>query len=66
MKRVHKPGSERRSVIIIRPDDYDYWLGARSIDEAKLFVTLPGAVSMAAVQAPKWAIFERVPLEEKQ
>ncbi|VVD63805.1 SOS response-associated peptidase family protein [Pandoraea fibrosis] len=66
MKRFHKPGSEKRSVIIIRPGDYDYWLGARSIDEAKLFVTLPGAVSMAAVQAPKWAIFERVALEEKQ
>lgn len=53
MKRFHKPGSEKRSVIIIRPDDYDDWLAARSMDEARSFVTLPDAATMTAAQAPK-------------
>lgn len=53
MKRFHKPGSEKRSVIIIRPDDYDDWLGARSIDEARSFLTLPDAVEIAASAHPK-------------
>ncbi|MFK0377860.1 hypothetical protein [Pandoraea sp. NPDC090278] len=54
-KRFHKPGSEKRSVIIIRPDDYDDWLGARSIDEVRSFVTLPDAKTMSAAPAPKVA-----------
>lgn len=53
MKRFHKPGSEKRSVVIIKPDDYDDWLCARSIDEARSFVTLPDAKSMSAGPAPK-------------
>ncbi|EON14854.1 SOS response-associated peptidase [Pandoraea sp. SD6-2] len=53
MKRFHKPGSEKRSVVIIKPADYDDWLGARSMDEARLFVTLPDAATMSAVPAPK-------------
>ncbi|MEF3064565.1 SOS response-associated peptidase family protein [Pandoraea apista] len=55
MKRFHKPGSEKRSVVIIKPAAYDDWLGARSIDEARSFVTLPDAQTMAAGPAPKTA-----------
>ncbi len=55
MKRFHKPESEKRSVIIIRPADYDDWLGVRSIDEARSFVTLPDAQIMSAAPASKSA-----------
>lgn len=53
MKRFHKPGSEKRSVVIIKPDEYDDWLGARSIDEARSFVTLPDAARMEASESAK-------------
>ncbi len=53
MKRFHKPGSEKRSVVIIKPADYDDWLGARSMDEARSFVTLPDADTMTAAPTPK-------------
>jgi putative SOS response-associated peptidase YedK len=55
MKRFHKPGSEKRSVVIIKPADYDDWLGARSMDEARSFVTLPDASQMSVRAAPKTA-----------
>ncbi|VVD75522.1 hypothetical protein PHO31112_00819 [Pandoraea horticolens] len=53
MKRFHKPGSEKRSVVIIKLVDYDDWLGARSMEEARSFVTLPDAESMVAGPLPK-------------
>jgi hypothetical protein len=34
MNRFHKPGSERRSVVSLRPDEYEDWLTAKSPDEA--------------------------------
>ena len=53
MKRFHKPGSEKRSVVIIKPADYDDWLGARSMDEARSFVTLPDATDLVGAASPK-------------
>ncbi|VVE68849.1 hypothetical protein PAN31117_03087 [Pandoraea anapnoica] len=53
MKRFHKPGSEKRSVVIIKPADYDDWLGSRSMDEARSFVVLPDALTMVAGASPK-------------
>lgn len=40
MKRFHKPGAEKRSVVIISPDAYDDWLACRSTDEARSFLSL--------------------------
>ncbi|PTE00900.1 SOS response-associated peptidase [Pandoraea apista] len=53
MKRFHKPGSEKRSVVIIKPADYDDWLGARSTDEARSFISLPDVAIMNADAQPK-------------
>ncbi|MEF3067062.1 SOS response-associated peptidase [Pandoraea apista] len=53
MKRFHKPGSEKRSVVIIKPADYDDWLGARSTDEARSFISLPDVAIMDADAQPK-------------
>lgn len=51
MKRFHRQGSEKRSVIIIKPDDYDDWLGAGSIDEAWFSLKLLPAELMTAAAA---------------
>jgi putative SOS response-associated peptidase YedK len=48
MKRFHKPGDEKRSVVIIRPDDYEDWLSCRNTDEARSFLQLYPAQDMHA------------------
>ncbi|MEX3992714.1 SOS response-associated peptidase family protein [Paraburkholderia sp. EG286A] len=40
MRRFHKPGDEKRSVVVVRPSDYDGWLASRSMDEARSFLNL--------------------------
>lgn len=53
MKRFHRPGDEKRSLVILRPEEYGDWLGARSPDEARSFLNLFPADDMVAVAAPK-------------
>jgi putative SOS response-associated peptidase YedK len=48
MKRFHKPGDEKRSVVIVPPSAYEDWLGCRSTDEARTFLNLYPAEKMAA------------------
>jgi putative SOS response-associated peptidase YedK len=52
MKRFHKPGDEKRSVVIVRPDVYADWLGCRSTDEARSFLNLYPVDEMAAESYP--------------
>jgi putative SOS response-associated peptidase YedK len=52
MKRFHKPGAEKRSVIILRPDQWDDWMSSRSTDEARSFLNLYPADEMAAEAWP--------------
>lgn len=40
MRRFHKPGDEKRSVVIIRPDAYEDWLACSSVDEARSLLQL--------------------------
>jgi putative SOS response-associated peptidase YedK len=51
MCRFHKPGAENRSVFILRPEQYDYWLGCSTTDEGA-FLNLFPADEMAATPAP--------------
>lgn len=37
-QRMHKPGDEKRMVVVLRPDDYDEWLTC-AVDEAPRFFT---------------------------
>lgn len=53
MKRFHKPGGEKRSVVVVLPDEYDDWLHSRSTDEARSFLVLPGSESLFCAPAPK-------------
>jgi putative SOS response-associated peptidase YedK len=52
MKRFHKPGDEKRSVVIVPPTTYDDWLNCRRTDEARSFLILYPAEDMAAHAAP--------------
>ena len=52
MRRFHKPRAEKRSVIIVRPEQYQDWLGCRTTDEARSFLNLFPANEMAAAPAP--------------
>ncbi|NML34971.1 SOS response-associated peptidase [Paraburkholderia antibiotica] len=52
MKRFHRPGAEKRSVVIVRPEDYGDWLCSRSTDEARSFLNLYPAEEMKAEAYP--------------
>jgi putative SOS response-associated peptidase YedK len=51
MQRFHKPGAEKRSVVILRPEEYKNWLNCRSTDEARTFLNLFPADEMTSAPA---------------
>lgn len=53
MRRFHKPGDEKRSVVIIRPEEYDDWLACKDPELARTFLQLFPAEEMAAHAAPR-------------
>ncbi|KGC66883.1 hypothetical protein DP57_2410 [Burkholderia pseudomallei] len=55
MKHMHKPGDEKRSVVILRPADYDEWLHTKNIEAACAMLQLYPADELVAVTAPKSA-----------
>ena len=52
MKRMHRPGEEKRMPVIIRRDDYDQWLNASAEAARRMCQTFP-AEEMQAVADPK-------------
>jgi putative SOS response-associated peptidase YedK len=52
MKRFHKPGDEKRSVVIVPPNACENWLSCRSTDEARSFLNLYPAGEMVAEAYP--------------
>jgi putative SOS response-associated peptidase YedK len=48
MRRFHRPGDEKMSVVIIRPDAYTDRLSCRNTDEARSFLQLYPAEEMHA------------------
>lgn len=53
MSRMHKLGDEKRSVVILRPDDWEEWLTTSNVDAARAMLQLFPADEMAAEPAPK-------------
>lgn len=53
MKRFHKPGDEKRSLVIIPESEYDEWLECRDPERARSFLQLYPAELMKAWPAPK-------------
>jgi putative SOS response-associated peptidase YedK len=58
MNRFHRPRSEKRSVVILPPTEYESWLGCRNTDEAFSFLQLYPA---AAMHAEPWPLPPRKP-----
>lgn len=52
MKRFHKPGDEKRSVVILPPAEYEGWLASKSMDEARSLLNLFPASLMRAEPFP--------------
>lgn len=53
MSCFHRPGQEKRSLVIVPPSDYDAWLSCRDTEVARSFMRLYPAELMAARPAPK-------------
>jgi putative SOS response-associated peptidase YedK len=52
MRRFHKPGDEKRSLVIVPPADWDAWLHCRDPELARSFLRPYPAALMAAQAAP--------------
>ena len=48
MSRMHKPTAEKRSVVILRPDDWEEWLTTSNIEAARAMLQLYPADAMLA------------------
>ena len=53
MQRFHKPGAERRSLVIVPRDSYDDWLNCTNPEFARSMLNLYPAELMKAWPAPK-------------
>ncbi|KWZ35236.1 SOS response-associated peptidase family protein [Burkholderia anthina] len=51
MKHMHRPGDEKRSVVILRPDDWEEWLTTSNVEAARAMLQLYPAEDMAAEPA---------------
>jgi putative SOS response-associated peptidase YedK len=53
MQRFHKPGDEKRSVVIVPRAQWDDWLACRDPEVARSFLRLLPDDAMQAEPAPK-------------
>jgi putative SOS response-associated peptidase YedK len=53
MRRFHRPGDEKRSLVIVPPEEYDAWLSCSDPEEARSFLRLYPAAAMAARPEPR-------------
>jgi putative SOS response-associated peptidase YedK len=53
MKRFHKPTDEKRSVVVLDPEDYEAWLRARTEAEARSLLQPFDPELMVAVEDPR-------------
>jgi putative SOS response-associated peptidase YedK len=52
MSRFHKPGDEKRSLVIVPRAEYDGWLECTDVERARRYLTLYRPELMAAAPAP--------------
>lgn len=48
MKHMHRPGDEKRSVVILRPDDWEEWLTTPNVEAARAMLQLYPSDEMVA------------------
>jgi len=49
---MHKPGDEKRSLVIVRSQDYDTWLGCRDPELAHSYLVQQGAELLVGTPMP--------------
>ncbi|WP_290435226.1 SOS response-associated peptidase [Aeromonas caviae] len=49
LRRMHKPGDEKRSLVIVPPDDYDAWLGCRIPELVRTYLVHQGVRSLTGI-----------------
>lgn len=52
MSRMHAPGKEKRSIVIVPQDQWDDWLSCRNAEVARTFMTLYPTERMETAPAP--------------
>ena len=55
MKRFHRPGDEKRSLVVVPEQEYDSWLNCNDPEIARSFMTLYPPKLMSAEPAPREA-----------
>jgi putative SOS response-associated peptidase YedK len=53
MSRMHKPDDEKRSLVVISPDELDDWLACRDVETARSFLRHYPAARMKTWAAPQ-------------
>ena len=53
MRRMHKPGDEKRNLVLLEPEHYRDWLTCRDPEQARSWLTNYPAERMVAEPAPK-------------
>ena len=52
LRRMHKPGDEKRSLVIVSPDDYDTWLGCKDPELARAYLVQQHAERLVGAPRP--------------
>jgi putative SOS response-associated peptidase YedK len=52
MQRFYKPGDEKRALVVVPPDEYDFWLNCDNPEVARSFFRLYPAEMMTSREAP--------------
>ena len=52
LRRMHKPGDEKRSLVIVPPEDYDSWLGCRDPELARTYLVQQAVELLAGTPMP--------------
>lgn len=53
MKRFHRVGDEKRSLVVIPPNEYDSWLNCKDPELARTFMSLYPSELMDCAPTPK-------------
>lgn len=50
LRRMHKTGDEKRSLVIVPPEDYDAWLGCRDPELARAYLVQQSDEKLTGMQ----------------
>ena len=56
MKHFHRPGDEKRSLVVVPASEYDDWLSCRDPEVARTYMSLYPAELMASEPAPRMIV----------